>query len=81
MQSAKGSWPALWLLKKENANPKVPKDYAEIDILEHLNFDNFIYQTIHSYYTLELKEKENPKYYATTKVDVSKFNTYGSRVV
>ena len=82
MQSAKGSWPALWLVKEHKPKPNTqtkfpPKDYSEIDVLEHLNFDDMIYQTIHSYYTLELKEKENPKYYATTKVDVSQFNTYG----
>ena len=39
--------------------------------MEHLNFEDQIYQTTHSYYTLELKQKDNPPYYTTTKVDVS----------
>lgn len=47
--SARGFWPALWLMP----DTKVKEgDYAEIDLMEHLNHDNKVYQTLHSRYTL-----------------------------
>ncbi len=55
---------------------QIPKKW-EIDTMEHLNFDDIIYQTTHSYYTLELKQKENPPYYKTTKFNPNQFNTFG----
>jgi beta-glucanase (GH16 family) len=45
--------------------------------MEHLNFDDLIYQTTHSYYTLELKQKDNPPHHGTAKVNIDQFNTYG----
>ena len=45
---AQGFWPAIWLMP--NANVQWPKG-GEIDIMEHLNSENKVYQTIHSYYT------------------------------
>ena len=51
--------------------------YGKIDIMEHLNFEDIIYQTTHSYYTLELKQKDNPPYYGTTMLDIDQFDTYG----
>lgn len=76
LESAKGAWPAIWMLAEEKKYGDYPRN-GEIDIMEHLNYEDQIYQTTHSYYTLELKEKDNPPYYAVTKADVSKFNTYG----
>ena len=76
LESAQGAWPAMWMLSETKEYAKYPRN-GEIDLMEHLNFEDQIYQTTHSYYTLELKQKDNPPYYTTTKVDVSKFNTYG----
>jgi beta-glucanase (GH16 family) len=76
LESAQGAWPAMWMLSEEKKYGAYPKN-GEIDIMEHLNFDNIIYQTTHSYYTLELKEKENPPYYKTTKVDTEQYHVYG----
>jgi beta-glucanase (GH16 family) len=76
LESAKGAWPAMWMLAEENRYGKYPRN-GEIDIMEHLNFDDIIYQTTHSYYTLELKQKNNPPHYGTAKIDVSKFNVFG----
>lgn len=42
MDAAQGSWPAIWLLGSTNEYGGWP-DYGEIDIMEHLNFDSFIY--------------------------------------
>lgn len=76
LESAKGAWPAMWMLSEQRKHGKYPRN-GEIDIMEHLNFDDIIYQTTHSYYTLELKQKENPPYYATTKINTEEFNTFG----
>ncbi|QCX40863.1 glycoside hydrolase family 16 protein [Aureibaculum algae] len=76
LESAQGAWPAMWMLAETKKYGKYPKN-GEIDLMEHLSFEDQVYQTTHSYYTLELKQKDNPPYYTTTKVDVSKYNTYG----
>lgn len=74
--SAKGAWPAIWMLAELERYGKYPRN-GEIDIMEHLNFDDVIYQTTHSYYTLNLGEKENPPYYGTAKVNPGEYNVYG----
>ena len=76
LECAQGAWPAMWMLAEQKKYGKYPRN-GEIDIMEHLNFDTIIYQTTHSYYTLELKEKDNPPHYGTSKIDNDKFNTYG----
>lgn len=76
LESAKGAWPAMWMLSEQNIYGKYPKN-GEIDLMEHLNYDSIIYQTTHSYYTLELKQKTNPPYFKTSKANVGQFNTYG----
>ncbi len=76
LESAKGAWPAMWMLADQPKYGKYPKN-GEIDLMEHLNFEDQIYQTVHSYYTLELKEKTNPPHYKTTPVKAEEFNIYG----
>ncbi len=68
MESAKGSWPAIWLLSRKN-DDSWPAN-GEIDIMEHLNFDNFIHSTIHS----SIKSSPSTK---TVNVNPGEFNTYG----
>lgn len=76
LESARGAWPAMWMLAEKNKYGEYPRN-GEIDIMEHLNFDKIIYQTTHSYYTLELKQKNNPIHFGTVKLDPEKYNTYG----
>ncbi|MGW9687048.1 glycoside hydrolase family 16 protein [Flagellimonas sp. 2504JD1-5] len=76
LESAQGAWPAMWMLSEQNKYGAYPRN-GEIDIMEHLNFDDIFYQTTHSYYTLELKQKDNPPYYATTSFNKNEFNTFG----
>ncbi|MBR4309651.1 MAG: glycoside hydrolase family 16 protein, partial [Akkermansia sp.] len=42
-ESAQGVWPAIWLMPKSGGWP----DAGEIDMMEHLNFQNQIWQTLH----------------------------------
>lgn len=54
----------------------IPYPYGgEIDIMEHLNYDDFVYQTSHSYYTINLERNDPPKY-ATAPIDKEGFNVY-----
>lgn len=76
LESAQGAWPAIWMLAEQDKYGKYPKN-GEIDIMEHLNYDKIIYQTTHSYYTLDLKQKDNPPHYGTAKINAGEFNTFG----
>ncbi|MBR1927094.1 MAG: glycoside hydrolase family 16 protein, partial [Bacteroidales bacterium] len=59
--SAGGFWPALWLMPDDDS--RWP-DGGELDIMEHLNSDRFVYQTVHCHYTKKVDDK-NPEHYAT----------------
>ncbi|MFI3295184.1 MAG: glycoside hydrolase family 16 protein [Rikenellaceae bacterium] len=58
LDNGRGFWPAIWMLPVTRG--RWP-DGGEIDIMEHLNFDSIIYQTIHTPYTLKHKQTENPR--------------------
>lgn len=75
LHGATGSWPAIWLFKSE-INKKTPDpEYAEIDILEYPNRENYVMQTVHNYYTLELKKNNNP-HTKNAEIDPEVFNDY-----
>ena len=76
LECARGAWPAIWMLAERKKYGNYPRN-GEIDIMEHLNFDDIVYQTTHSYYTLELGKKDHPKHYGTAKIDIDQFNTFG----
>lgn len=75
---AKGAWPAIWMLpfKKENGWP----DDGEIDIMEHLNYDNIVFQSLHSAYTKTVG-KNHPKRYVRPETEVEEFNVYGVEIL
>ena len=49
LEAQKGAWPAIWMMP-EPPSAKWP-DCGEIDIIERLNFDDFVYHTVHSRWT------------------------------
>ncbi len=71
-----GFWPALWLMPDCN----LPEgEYAEIDIMEHLNSDDFAYQTVHSRYSLDVSRTE-PKNHGTGPIKENDWNIYAAEV-
>ena len=56
-KSAQGAWPALWMMPETRTLP----GYGEIDIMEHLNFEHKVYQTVHSDYTLKIDKTKYSK--------------------
>lgn len=74
---AHGYWPALWLMPQRDST-SIP-DYAEIDIMEHLNADSLVYQTVHSGYSLGGHD-DTPPHYTTVPVDPDGWNVYAVEV-
>ena len=72
---AQGAWPAMWMLAATEKHGAYPRN-GEIDIMEHLNFDSSVYETIHSYYTLELKQDKYPPHYGMAKIHPGDFNVF-----
>ncbi len=73
VNGAQGAWPAIWMMPF-SATTSWPA-CGEIDILERLNYDQFIYQTIHSHYANTLGRTDPPKS-ATRALDPSEWHTY-----
>lgn len=74
--SARGFWPALWLMPDKELDWP---DGGEIDIMEHLNHDSFVYQTLHSCYSKSVSE-DDPPHGTTAPISLSDYNVYGVEV-
>lgn len=75
LNGARGGWPAIWLMPfdRQNAWPKG----GEIDMMERLNYDDFVYQTVHTHYSFDLGHDKEPPHYGTQKINPDDFNIYG----
>jgi beta-glucanase (GH16 family) len=76
LEGAQGAWPAIWMLPYEIEKYAWPEG-GEVDIMERLNYDTFVYQTVHSHYTYHLKEDKNPPNGTTASIHPNDFNVYG----
>lgn len=76
LEGAQGAWPAIWMLPYESEKYAWPEG-GEVDIMERLNYDTFVYQTVHSHYTYHLKEDKNPPNGTTASIHPNDFNVYG----
>jgi beta-glucanase (GH16 family) len=76
LEGAKGAWPAIWMLADQPKYGEYPLN-GEIDIMERINFDKNVHQTVHTYYTLEMNGHSNPPNGLASPVDPEEFNIYG----
>ena len=76
LSKGKGSWPAIWLMPEKSIYGGWPNS-GEIDIMEHLNADTIVYQTIHSNYVDVQQKKKDPLYAITAPFHVDQYNVYG----
>ncbi|MBB6498758.1 glycoside hydrolase family 16 protein [Pedobacter cryoconitis] len=70
--SGKGAWPALWMVQSTGTYPSG----GEIDMMEHLNYDKAVYQTIHTAYTLANGNPNVPQRFAHVTFNENEFNTF-----
>lgn len=76
LDRAQGFWPAIWMMPESN----LPwPEAGEIDIMEHLNFDDYIYQTVHSGHIEGLRQPKT-QHDHKEKVDVTVFNIYSIEI-
>ncbi len=77
LNCAKGAWPAFWMMPFK-VDKGWPAD-GEVDIMEHLNYDNFVYQTVHTAYT-KRDPAAQPQRTVKVPINIKKFNTYGVEI-
>ena len=75
LEAHQGAWPAIWMV------PDAPwPTGGEIDIVERLNYDPFVYHTLHSPYTQAGKKdpskKDNPKSHTKATINPDDYNIY-----
>lgn len=75
LHKCQGAWPAIWLLPYDDKTYPYPTG-GEIDIMERLNGDSIAYQTVHSYYTIDLQHEHDPEHGWTNRIDPDDFNVY-----
>lgn len=73
-RSAQGGWPAIWMMPAEAMYPGWP-DCGEIDIMEQLNHDTHVWQTIHNHYR-DVLGHNDPAHTATASYNTGEFNVY-----
>ena len=72
--SGPGAWPAIWLMPQTQIYSGWP-DCGEIDVMERLNDDKFVYQVIHQSKSNGVELKPAPSVTAT--IDKAGYNTFG----
>lgn len=77
LEAGKSVWPAIWMLSQEGAWP----DGGEIDIMERLNHDDFVYQTVHSRHTHTPGGKNNPRSSVTAAIRPDTYNVYSVEIL
>ena len=76
----KGAWPALWMCgEKPDVKGRGYPWNGEIDIVERLNGDAFVYQTVHSGWTIK-KKKKFPRKGGKAPINKGEWNVYGFEI-
>ena len=75
LRMPQGNHTGIWMMPSPPAE-QWPKS-GEIDIMEHLNKDDKIYETVHSWYADDMGHKDDPVAQKTVPVNPDDWNTYG----
>lgn len=78
LHPAKGAWPAIWMLPFDSRY--MWPIGGEVDILEQLNFAPYAHQTVHSYYTVDLRRTQDPPATHASRIDLNSWNVYGVEI-
>ncbi|MCH5234120.1 MAG: glycoside hydrolase family 16 protein [Muribaculaceae bacterium] len=70
-----GGHTGIWMMPSPPAE-QWPKS-GEIDIMEHLNKEDIIYETIHSWYADDMGHKDDPVSQKTVSINKDDWNIYG----
>ena len=70
-----GGHTGIWMMPSPPAE-QWPKS-GEIDIMEHLNKEDIIYQTVHSWYADDMGHKDDPVAQKTVNINKDDWNIYG----
>ncbi len=70
---SRGAWPAIWMLPEDGEEWPTS---GEIDIMERINVDTYMYQTVHSDYTVKEEITDDPKSAIVAHLNLDKFNVY-----
>lgn len=70
--AVQGGWAAIWMWP--SIEPTLIND-GEIDIMEQVNHETKVYQTVHSYYTYVLKQND-PIHQISVPFNVNEYNIY-----
>lgn len=75
LRRPQGNHTGIWMMPAPPAE-QWPKS-GEIDIMEHLNNESLIYETIHSWYSDDMGHKDDPRSQNEVTVNAEDWNTYG----
>lgn len=80
LHGVQGAWPAIWMRGVDRKYSSYP-DYAELDIMERLNHDGYVHQTIHNNYIDKLNKRNNPSYQVKATTDPEEWNIYAVEIL
>jgi len=80
VKAAKGCQPAIWLAGNSRRQYGTP-GYVELDIMEHVGHNQFVYQTAHNYYIDILNNRKDPPYQTKAAVNPEEYNVYAVEVL
>ena len=77
----KGAWPAFWTVGDAASGDKRGWPWnGEIDIVERLNGDDFVYHTAHSAWTVKKGQGKNPPQGGKGKIRQGEYNVFGLEI-
>lgn len=71
----RGNFPAIWLMPQDQSAGW--PSCGEIDIFEQIDNENKSYHTIHSHWTYDLGNKNNPTSSFSKNLEMDRYHTYG----